>query len=123
MEIQYTKDYIKNVYGFYGYGMWVIEDKVSGQVIGRAGIEYKDDRDGVELGFLVAKPFWRRGIATEVVEAILGYARKVLDIFHIYAMVEEENVKSIAFCEKMRFSHTEYKNMNHKKYRIYEIDI
>ena len=30
-EIAYTKDYIENVYGFYGYGMWVLEEKRSGQ--------------------------------------------------------------------------------------------
>ena len=50
-EEEYTKAYIKNVYGFYGYGMWIIESKESGQVIGRAGLECKEgieDEDELE---------------------------------------------------------------------------
>ncbi len=38
-EIQYIRDYISNIYRFYGYGMWIVETK-DGKVIGRAGIEY-----------------------------------------------------------------------------------
>lgn len=122
-ELQYTKDYIEKVYGFYGYGMWIIEEKQTGKVIGRAGLEYKEGREGAELGFLIAKPFWRMGIATEVVDAILKYARDELDIFHIYALVEKENEKSIAFCEKMRFDFVEEERQLHKTYLIFEKDI
>lgn len=38
-ELEYMKQYISNIYGFYGYGMWIAEKK-DGTVIGRAGIEY-----------------------------------------------------------------------------------
>lgn len=37
-ELEYMKKYIENIYGFYGYGMWITE--LNGEVIGRAGIEY-----------------------------------------------------------------------------------
>ena len=40
-ELEYIKQYISNIYGFYGYGMWIIEKK-DGTIIGRAGIEYYD---------------------------------------------------------------------------------
>ncbi len=34
-ELSYTRDYIQNIYGFYGYGMWIITLKDTGVVIGR----------------------------------------------------------------------------------------
>ena len=40
-ELKYMEQYIANIYGFYGYGMWIVEKK-DGTVIGRAGIEYYD---------------------------------------------------------------------------------
>ena len=43
-EISYTKDYIKNIYGFYGFGMWILVLKETNQVIGRAGLEYKGNQ-------------------------------------------------------------------------------
>ena len=41
-EIEYTKSYIKNVYGLYHYGIWILERIEDGKIIGRAGIEYKE---------------------------------------------------------------------------------
>ncbi|MFG6325409.1 MAG: GNAT family N-acetyltransferase [Lachnospiraceae bacterium] len=40
-ELEYMKQYIENIYGFYGYGMWIVEKKDK-TVIGRAGIEFYD---------------------------------------------------------------------------------
>lgn len=122
-ELQYTKDYIEKVYGFYGYGIWIVEDKRTGRIIGRAGLEYKEGREGAELGVVIAKPFWCQGVATEVVEAILTYAKEKLDIFHVFAMVEAENEKSIRFFTKMQFKYTENEIIHNKTYKIYEIDI
>ena len=119
-ELAYTRDYIEKVYGFYGYGIWIIEDKKSGQMIGRAGIEYKEGREGAEIGIVVAKPFWRQGVATEVLEAIFVYAKEELDISSFFAMVEKENESSIALFEKMQFSHIEDEEKDGKIYAIYE---
>ena len=34
-EEEFTKAYIENMYGFYDYGLWMVEDKKTGNVIGR----------------------------------------------------------------------------------------
>ena len=36
-EKKYQQAYITNMYGYYGYGMWLVFDKASGELIGRAG--------------------------------------------------------------------------------------
>lgn len=102
-EEEYTRDYIKNIYYFYGYGMWLITLKESGEVIGRAGLEYKEGLEGLELGFMLGKEYQHKGYAFEACKAILDYAREELEQSSFYAIVHEENQASIALCEKLGF--------------------
>ncbi len=100
-ELSYTEDYIANVYGFYGYGMWIVLDKKDGTVIGRAGIEPKGD--GAELGYVIAREYQNRGYATEVCREILAYAAETLGLTEIYARIKEENIPSARVCGKLGF--------------------
>lgn len=102
-EEEYTKDYINNIYHFYGYGMWLITLKESREVIGRAGLEYKEGVEGLELGFMLGKEYQHKGYVFEACKAILDYAREELEQSNIYAVVHEENKASIALCEKLGF--------------------
>ena len=102
-EEEYTRDYIKNIYHFYGYGMWLITLKESGEVIGRAGLEYKEGLEGLEIGFMLGKEYQHKGYAFEACKAILDYAREELEQNNVYAVVHEENQASIALCQKLGF--------------------
>lgn len=103
-EIAYTKDYIKQVYGFYGYGMWTVLEKKSGQIIGRAGVSWREGFDLPELGFVIGVPWQRQGYAFEVCSAILDYAKEELAMDKVQALVMEGNRKSAALCEKLGFA-------------------
>ena len=100
-ERSYVRDYIEHVYGFYGYGMWVVINKENGQLIGRAGIEPKEDF--AELGYVIAREYQNQGYATEVCRSILAYAADCLSLPEIYAHVHKENAASLRICEKLKF--------------------
>ncbi len=104
-ERQYEETYIERIYGFYGFGMWLVFEKETGELIGRAGLEYREPcQEGeVELGYLIAPDHWRKGYATEVCKAILSYAKDQLDMERIISHVDEKNVASRQFLEKMGF--------------------
>lgn len=104
-EISYTRDYIKNVYGFYGYGMWIVEKKDTGEIIGRAGVEQHENEECVEMGFVIARPFQRQGYAYEVCSAILRYAKEELEVSKICCLVKEGNTASLGLCKKLGFQH------------------
>lgn len=103
-EIEYTENYIKNVYEFYGYGMWLITLKDSGLVIGRAGLECKEGFDGLELGFMLGKDFQGYGYAYEACSSIIKYGVEELGIKDYCAVVHRNNKKSIKLCEKLGLS-------------------
>jgi RimJ/RimL family protein N-acetyltransferase len=100
-EIAYTKNYIEKVYPFYGFGMWVVIEKESGRVIGRAGFNFRDDYAGLELGYIIGEKFQNQGYATEICKAILEYALLELQVQEIRALSHPENLASIRVCEKI----------------------
>ncbi len=105
-EREYEKNYIERIYGFYGFGMWLVFEKETGQLIGRAGLEYREpcEEGEVEMGYLIAPSHWRKGYATEVCQAILTYAKEELGMEKIVSHVHLKNDVSRHLLEKLGFS-------------------
>jgi len=104
-EKEFLSAYISNMYGFFDYGMWLVFDKKTGELVGRMGIENRSI-DGVncqELGYLVGRKYQRRRIAYEVCSKIVEYARESLCIDRLYACIHKDNIPSINFINKMKF--------------------
>lgn len=100
-EIEYTKSYIKNVYEFYGFGMWTIVEKNTGKVIGRAGVSYREGFEHPELGFMIGKNFQRQGYAYEVCSAIVDYMYENYEMEEILIFIEPQNTPSIFLAKKL----------------------
>lgn len=78
-ELEYQKAYIENMYRFYGYGMWLVFEKKTGTLIGRAGVEHREELNGdMELGYAIRTSFQQQGYAYEVCQAIMQYAGEEL---------------------------------------------
>ena len=41
-EREYQQAYIEQMYRFYGYGMWIVCDRNTGELLGRAGVEHRE---------------------------------------------------------------------------------
>lgn len=103
-EREYTRQYIRQMYGFYGYGLWSIIEKKSGELIGRAGLSWRAGFDIPELGFVIAVPFQRQGYAYEVCREILRYGREELEFEEVQALVKKGNEASENLCRKLGMS-------------------
>lgn len=115
-EREYTRKYIENVYGFYGFGVWTVLKKDTGEVIGRAGISYREGFDDPELGFVIGVPWQRQGYAYEVCEAVLQYGREQFGFAQIQALVEPENKVSLHLCAKLGMVFEGMENLQGKRY-------
>ena len=79
-----------------GYGYWLAVDKASRQPIGQAGL-LRQDVDGIieaGIGYIIHRPFWRQGYATEAAAHCRDYAFDVLGKERIVVLVRPENVVS-----------------------------
>lgn len=104
-EKEYQQAYIDNMYAFYGYGMWIVCEKETGRLIGRAGVEHREELGGeIELGYAIGTPYQRQGYATEVCEAILTYAREELMLPAVCCLIDEGNEVSEHLAEKLGFT-------------------
>ncbi len=121
-EIAYQKAYVENMYRFYGYGMWLVFEKETGKLVGRAGVEHREALDGqLELGYAIATPHWNKGYATEVCSAIIDYAREELGFDYICSLIEPENKVSCHLAEKLGLIFEQEMVLDGKVYRKYAV--
>lgn len=108
-EKTYQEAYINNMYRFFGYGMWLVFQKETGKLIGRAGLEHREiyGETELELGYLIGKKYQGQGYATEVCQAILDYAKENTDFEHINCVVQKGNEASIHVAQKLGFVYQE----------------
>ncbi len=102
-ERGYIREYRRLVYSFYEFGVWTVLDRQSGAVVGRAGLSVREGYDLPELGFVIGREWQGRGLAREVCQGILKYARQQLGFDRIQVLVHEENVVSLHLCRKLGF--------------------
>lgn len=106
-EKAYLEQYIETVYPFFGYGMWIIQEKTTAHVVGRAGFNFRDSYDGMELGYLIGKESRNKGYATEVCRGILDYVKREFHPKEIRALTTKDNDSSKKVLEKIGFHYVE----------------
>jgi RimJ/RimL family protein N-acetyltransferase len=79
--------------------------KETGRVIGVVTLGKVDRQQAsAEIGFWIAKKYWRRGLATEAVKLALDFAFSELKLDRIYAWTFECNAASIRVMQKCGFT-------------------
>ena len=105
-EEEFTRQYIKNMYGFFEHGLWLVIRKEDNKVIGRAGIENReiDGELQKELGYLIGKPWQGKGYAAEACLAILDYVKERELCSHLFLCCHQKNIPSISLAQKLGFT-------------------
>jgi ribosomal-protein-alanine N-acetyltransferase len=88
-----------------GFGPWTVVARAGGRIIGWGGL-YTDPFDpgwGPEVGYFFHPDAWGRGHATELVEASLEVADRVLNLPEVRAFAHPENTASRRVLEKAGF--------------------
>lgn len=120
-EREFQTAYINNMYRFYGYGMWLVFSKETGELIGRAGLEHREynGETELELGYVIGTRFQQQGYATEVCSRIIEVAKEVTDFSRINCLIEAENEASIGLVEKLGFAQLEDMELDGKLMKRY----
>src|SRR3954471_15868380 len=84
-----------------GYGHWAVEEKASGQMIGRIGFLNPVGWPAFEIGWTLAREHWGKGYATEGARRALEYAFTELDKEHVISLIHPENRASIRVAERL----------------------
>ena len=84
-----------------GYGMWAVEEKASGALIGRIGFNHSEGMPDFELGWTLGRPYWGRGYATEGAREALAFAFRELGRERVIHLIDPKNKRSVAVAERI----------------------
>jgi RimJ/RimL family protein N-acetyltransferase len=84
-----------------GHGMWAIERRADGLLIGRAGFLDPEGWPGCELGWLLARDAWGQGYAFEASHAAREFGRRELSLDDLISLIRPDNSRSIALAERL----------------------
>jgi RimJ/RimL family protein N-acetyltransferase len=84
-----------------GYGHWAVEEKASGQFVGRVGFLNPAGWPGFEIGWTLGRNFWGKGYATEAASRALQFAFDDLDKTHVISLIHPDNKASIRVAERL----------------------
>ena len=77
-----------------GFGLWIIEDRESGDFVGMCGLAAIDGHDLIEILYSLEPATWGNGNATEAAEAVLRYAFTGVGIDLVVGGVDGPNTAS-----------------------------
>ena len=92
-----------------GTGNWALEEKKSGQFVGRAGLHRPERHDwpGVEVGWTLHPDYWGRGYATEAGAAAVRYGFDELEVDKLFSCILPENYRSQSVAKRLGFEFLE----------------
>ena len=100
-----AKRYITNgpvtSYARNGFGLYLVELKDTGEPIGMCGLIRRSILNDVDIGYAYLPRYWSKGYAIEAALAMKQYARDVIGLKRMVAVVDPQNTGSIRLLEKL----------------------
>lgn len=91
-----VKSYERN-----GFGLYLVALKDTNESIGMCGLIRREGLEDVDIGYALFPKFWAKGYAVEAALAVKEYARDVIGLKRIVAIVDPANDSSIRVLEKL----------------------
>lgn len=87
-----------------GFCRWAMVFKETREIIGSCGFARLPAIGEIELGYLIRRKYWGKGLATEAAAACLRYGFEKLGFREIIALTDLENAASHRVLEKIGFT-------------------
>jgi [ribosomal protein S5]-alanine N-acetyltransferase len=98
---QVTRDFIRRCMRCWQDGAafpWVVARREDQELVGM--LELRIDRFRADLGYVIARPYWGNGFATEITKSVVAWALAQENIYRIWATCDTENLASARVLEK-----------------------
>jgi RimJ/RimL family protein N-acetyltransferase len=89
-----------------GFGLALVELKADQTAIGMCGIIRRDTLENPDIGFAFLPSFEGMGMAFEIANATVEYAKNILKLPVVLAITMPENKRSIKLLEKIGFRYS-----------------
>ncbi len=112
-------DSIESGFERHGFGLWALEIRRSGELIGFAGLAVPGFEapftPAVEVGWRLVRSAWGQGYATEAARAALGFGFDRVGLEEIVSFASAGNARSRAVMERIGMSHDPDDDFDHPR--------
>jgi RimJ/RimL family protein N-acetyltransferase len=106
-SLEDARRYLQNgpmrMYDRVGFGLYMVESRHDAESMGMCGLIKRDTLEDVDLGFAFLPRFWRNGFAYEAASAVMSYARAVVQLTRVVAILSQDNERSARLLERLGF--------------------
>jgi RimJ/RimL family protein N-acetyltransferase len=85
----------------HGYGQCAAIEKGTGRFLGRVGLTLWPVWEEVEVGYVLERAAWGRGLATEAARALVDWAFANLEVEYVIAAIQADNARSQAVAARL----------------------
>lgn len=104
-----------------GFGMWAVDEKETGRLVGRIGLYHPEGWPGIEVGWVLARDVWGRGYATEGAKASVRYAYDAVRVDRLITIIDPRNERSIRVAERLGASFSEQITLRGTVVNVYDV--
>ena len=108
-SVEDSRDLIRRQHAWYAQRegiRWGITRKGDDTVIGSCGLfKFDEAFSRAETGYELGQAYWRQGIMSEALSAIITFGFTEMGLRRIEAVVDDTNERSKAFLRKLGFAH------------------
>jgi RimJ/RimL family protein N-acetyltransferase len=107
-----------------GYGLWIVVETATQQVIGVVGLQKWQNWPGIELVWLLHRSRWGHGFATEALRAALQWTWDTTEIDRLISLIWPDDLRSIHLAMKIgeRFERADVDPTNGEPVHVYAIN-
>ncbi len=89
-------------YRIFGYGLWAVVLRESGEVLGDCGPTWHEIQDELQLevGYHFRRKFWGHGYASEAARAVVRWCFENVQVEHLISLIRPENLPSRRVAER-----------------------
>lgn len=84
-----------------GFGLLAVTLTETGETIGMCGLIKRDTLEDVDIGYAFLPRFWSKGYAIEAAQGVMKFAKEVVGLKRVVAIVDPANDGSIRVLEKL----------------------
>ncbi len=111
-------------YAEHGHGLWLVVDRHTQEPVGQVGLilQEVEGKKEPEIGYLIHRPYWRRGLATEAALGVRCHAFEERGLEHVISLIRPENEPSRGVARKLGMTaerETQFKEIPHLVYAVH----
>jgi RimJ/RimL family protein N-acetyltransferase len=85
----------------HGYGMWAVEEKRTGRLMGRIGLQLPPGFPETEVAWMLGTAHWSNGFAAEGARAAIAFGFSQVGKAKLISLIFSDNERSIRLAERL----------------------